>query len=135
MTSANAHDLRDSRAAWTRLTIAVLIGTIGSIGMWSFVVALPAVQAGFGVTRAEASLPYTLTMVGFAFGGVLMGRLADRFGVVVPLLIGAASLGAGYLDGRGRPARSPCMRWRRLSWASARRRASPRSWPISPTGS
>ena len=97
MTSANAHDLRDSRAAWTRLATAVLIGTIGSIGMWSFVVALPAVQAGFGVTRAEASLPYTLTMVGFAFGGVLMGRLSDRFGVIVPLLIGAASLGAGYL--------------------------------------
>ena len=94
-----AIDLRDSRAAWTRLAIAVLIGTIGSIGMWSFVVALPAVQAGFGVTRAEASMPYTLTMVGFAFGGVLMGRLADRFGVVVPLLIGAVCLGAGYVSG------------------------------------
>ncbi|MFN3891607.1 MAG: MFS transporter [Beijerinckiaceae bacterium] len=91
-----ATDLRDSSSAWRRLGIAVLIGTIGSIGMWSFVVALPAVQAGFGVARAEASLPYTLTMVGFAFGGVLNGRLADRFGILVPLLIGAAALTAGY---------------------------------------
>ena len=56
--------------------------------MWSVVVVLPAVQAEFGVARGEAALPYTLTMVGFAFGGVLLGRLADRFGVLVPLLIG-----------------------------------------------
>ncbi len=92
-----ANAIHDSAAAWRRLGVAVLIGTIGSIGMWSFVVALPTVQASFGATRAEASLPYTMTMVGFAFGGVLMGRLADRFGVVVPLLIGAAALTTGYL--------------------------------------
>ncbi len=91
-----AADLRDSSAAWRRLGVAVLIGTIGSIGMWSFVVALPAVQSGFGVTRAEASLPYTLTMIGFAFGGVLNGRLADRYGILVPLFIGAAALTAGF---------------------------------------
>ncbi|MDB5572163.1 MAG: major facilitator superfamily protein [Hyphomicrobiales bacterium] len=97
--SAPLQDPRDARPAWTRLAVAVLIGTIGSIGMWSFVVALPAVQAGFGATRAEASLPYTLTMVGFAFGGVFMGRLADRFGILPPLLIGAACLGAGYVAG------------------------------------
>ncbi|MDB5651994.1 MAG: transporter [Hyphomicrobiales bacterium] len=98
MTSAPLSlDIRDSRAAWTRLAIAVVIGTIGSVGMWSFVVALPAVQAGFGVSRGAASLPYTLTMVGFAFGGVLMGRLADRFGILVPLLLGATCLGAGYI--------------------------------------
>lgn len=90
-------DIRDSATAWRRLAIAVVIGSIGSIGMWSFVVALPAVQAGFGVTRAEASLPYTLTMLGFGFGGVLMGRLADRFGIVTPLLLGASLLGVGYI--------------------------------------
>lgn len=96
---APALDPRESRQAWTRLCIAVVIGTIGSIGMWSFVVALPAVQASFGLSRAEASLPYTLTMAGFAFGAVLMGRLADRFGIFVPLLIGAACLGGGYCAG------------------------------------
>ena len=86
----------DSRAAWTRLGIAIVIGTIGSIGMWSFVVALPEIQAAFDVQRGQATLPYTLTMVGFAFGGVLMGRLADRFGVFMPLLAGALALGVGY---------------------------------------
>ena len=47
--------------------------------------------------RADASLPYTLTMIGFGFGGILMGRLADRFGVMVPVLIGGVGLGAGFI--------------------------------------
>jgi MFS family permease len=91
-----AHDI-DSAYAWTRLWLALALGTIGSVGMWSFVVALPAVQADFAIARGEASLPFTLTMIGFGAGGIVMGRLADRFGVVRPLLIGAAALVAGYL--------------------------------------
>jgi MFS family permease len=86
----------DSSASWWRLGLAVLLSTIGGVGMWSVVVVLPVVEAEFGVARAGASLPYSLTMIGFAFGGVLMGRLADRFGVTVPLAIGAVALGIGY---------------------------------------
>jgi MFS family permease len=74
-----------------------VLGTIGGVGMWSFVVALPAVQSDFGVVRGEASLPFTLMMMGFAVGGVLMGRLADRFGVVMPVICGVAGLGLGYV--------------------------------------
>ena len=33
----------------------------------------------FGIDRGEATLPYTATMIGFAVGGVLMGRFSDRF--------------------------------------------------------
>jgi MFS family permease len=87
----------ESAYAWLRLAAAMALSTIGGVGMWSVVVALPAVQAEFGVARGGASLPYTLTMVGFAFGGVLMGRLADRFGVIVPVLLGTLSLGLGYV--------------------------------------
>src|SRR5690349_13021272 len=65
--------------------------------MWSFVVALPVVQTDFGVPRGEASLAFTLTMAGFGLGGILMGRLADRFGVIVPVVAGAVLLGVGYL--------------------------------------
>ena len=86
----------ESPYAWLRLAAALALGTIGSIGMWSFVVALPAVQAGFGVARADASLPFTLTMIGFGLGGVVMGRFADRYGIVWPVVIGALALGAGY---------------------------------------
>jgi MFS family permease len=87
----------DGPYAWLRLALAVTLGTLGSVGMWSVVVALPAVQAEFGSGRGEASLPYTLTMIGFAFGAVLMGRLADRFGILFPVCVAALLLGAGYV--------------------------------------
>jgi MFS family permease len=87
----------DSRAAWIRLWISLAMGTIGGAGMWTFMVVLPALQADFGVGRAEASLPFTLTMIGFGGGGILMGRLADRFGVIVPIVVGAICLGLGYV--------------------------------------
>ena len=90
-------DQPDSAYAWLRLSIAVLIGLIGGVGMWSVPVALPAVQADFGVDRAAASLPYTLTMVGFAVSGVGLGRLVDRFGISIPLAVGAAGIGIGYI--------------------------------------
>jgi MFS family permease len=94
--SSPASDI-DSSYAWMRLGVALAVSTVGGVGMWSFVVALPAVQADFGIARGEASLPFTLTMAGFGLGGILMGRLADRFGVLVPVLAGAILLGVGYI--------------------------------------
>ncbi|MGH6611590.1 MAG: MFS transporter, partial [Burkholderiaceae bacterium] len=89
-------DLIDSRVAWRRLIAALALSTIGGVGMWSVVVALPAVQAEFGVTRAAASFPYTLTMLGFGIGGIFMGRLSDRYGVRVPLIGATFALALGY---------------------------------------
>lgn len=77
--------------------MSVVLGTIGSIGMWSVVVILPAVQAEFDVDRADASLPYTLTMIGFALGNVLGGRLADRLGITPPVIVAALVLGSGFI--------------------------------------
>ncbi len=87
----------DSAQAWRRLAATMLISTIGGVGMWSVVVSLPAVQAEFAVPRAEATLPFTLAMVGFALGGVIMGRLLDLGGILVPLAVGAVALSVGYL--------------------------------------
>ena len=94
--AADASRLVDSRYAWWRLAATLALMTLGSSAMYVVAVVLPPVQAEFGVGRSGASLPYTLLMVGFGLGGVLMGRLADRFGVMVPVLIGAGGLGLGY---------------------------------------
>jgi MFS family permease len=87
----------ESAYAWTRLCVALVLSAIGGVGMWSVIVALPAVQAEFAVARSAASLPYTMTMICFGFGGIVMGRLSDRLGVMLPLVGGAISLGIGYV--------------------------------------
>ncbi len=97
MTLSSEHSGVESRYAWLRLSIAVLISTIGGVGLWSVVVTLPTIQAEFGVDRADASLPYTATMVAIMVGGIPMGRLADRFGVMLPALVGGSALGLGYV--------------------------------------
>ena len=86
----------DSRYAAFRLGVAVLIMTLGASVMYVVPVVLPAVQAEFGVSRADAALAYSMLMIGFGIGGLLMGRLSDRFGVSVPLVIGALGIGAGF---------------------------------------
>jgi MFS family permease len=85
----------DSRHAWFRLWVSLALATIGGCGMYIVVVVLPAVQAEFGVARGGASLPYMATLAGFGLGGILMGRLTDRFGVALPVAIGATSLALG----------------------------------------
>ena len=94
--AATSQDI-ESPYAWMRLGVSLLLMTIGGSGMYAVTVVLPRIQAEFAVDRGNASLPYTLTMVGFGFGGILMGRLSDRFGVIVPVLLGAVGLGAGFV--------------------------------------
>ena len=90
-------DQFDSGYAWWRLGLSLALSTIGGIGLWSVVVVLPTIEAEFGIDRGGASLPYLSTMVGFGIGGILMGRLADRFGVRLPVIAGAIMLGVGYM--------------------------------------
>src|SRR4030081_930618 len=87
----------DSRRAWTRLAVAVLIGSLGSVGMWSVVVALPAVQTEFAASRGTASLAFTLVMLGFGSGGVLTRKITDRYGIVTAIGLGIGILALGYL--------------------------------------
>jgi MFS family permease len=87
----------ESTYAWLRLVASTGLSTVGGVGMWSFVVALPAVQADFGLGRGEASLPFTAVMMGFGLGAMAIGRLVDRFGVFFPLVGAAVALGVGYI--------------------------------------
>ena len=94
--AASLHQVDSSYAAM-RLFITLILMIVGASGMYVVAVVLPAVQADFGVERGMASLPYTLTMIGVGIGGVWMGRLADKSGITVPLVLGGACLGGGFI--------------------------------------
>ena len=89
--------LIDSSFAARRLFITLLLMTLGGSSMYVVSVVLPEVQKEFGVSRADASLPYTLMMLGFGAGGLAMGKLADKCGVHVALLIGSLGVGSGFV--------------------------------------
>ena len=87
----------DSAYSWWRLLFSLIAATIGGVGLWSSVVVLPAIGAEFQIDRGDASIPYAATMIGFAVGGLIMGRVVDRFGVALPVAIGGVALCAGYV--------------------------------------
>lgn len=91
-----ATDILDGRYSWTRLAVSLGVAMVGNVGMWAVVVIMPALQAEFAVDRASASLPYVMTMLGFAAGNVAMGRLVDRVGITITLLFATALLCAGF---------------------------------------
>jgi MFS family permease len=89
--------LIDSRtAAWRLLTTLGLV-VLGNSSMYVVSVVLPAVQAEFGIGRADASLPYTLMMICLGLGGLWTGKMADRHGLTPVLLLGAAAVCAGFV--------------------------------------
>lgn len=93
MTDAEIHD---SRYSWFRLIVTLAIATVANVGMWAVIVVMPAVEAEFGASRAEASMPYTLTMLGFAAGNFVIGRLVDRLGVTLALIVAAGVSATGF---------------------------------------
>ena len=78
-----------------RLITSLVLVTMGGAAMYGIIVVLKPVSIEFGVGRGVASLPYFMFMIVGGIGGVVMGRLADRFGVLVPALIGCVGLPAG----------------------------------------
>ncbi|AWB32414.1 MFS transporter [Orrella marina] len=90
-------DLIDSRYAFWRLMVALGAMIMGGSCMFVVAVVLPSVQAEFGVSRSDASLPYTLLMIGFGVGGIYMGKLVDRWGVRSSLLVGSVGMLTGFV--------------------------------------
>ena len=86
----------DSLYSWTRLLIALLLATVGNIGMWVVVIVLPDIQQEFKIDRGTASIPFALTMVGFAIGNWVMGHLVDRYGIIKTIILAATVNTAGY---------------------------------------
>ncbi len=80
-----------------RLFASLLLMAVAGSAMYAAILVLEPAAAEFDTGRGAGSMPYTLFMIGFALGGVMMGRLADSFGIIVPALLASLCLPAGLL--------------------------------------
>jgi MFS family permease len=87
----------DSGQAWVRLAVVLLIASIGAVGMWAVVVVMPTVQTEFSASRGAVSLATTMIFMGFGLGGVVTGRITDRFGIVTAMALSIAFLGVSFV--------------------------------------
>jgi MFS family permease len=80
-----------------RLVVALSIASVGAVGMWSVVVVMPTVQAEFATTRGAISLSTTMIFLGFGLGGVIMGKITDRLGIVAAMALSIAIIAGAYV--------------------------------------
>lgn len=89
-------DILDSASSWQRLLVALLIGLVANAGMWAVVVIMPAVEAEFALMRADTSLPYMLSMLGYGLGNFIIGRWVDRVGIATALTGASFGIAASF---------------------------------------
>lgn len=98
-----SHPVLDSRYSWYRLALTLTVALVANVGMWMVIAVLPDIEAEFGATRAWASMPYTLTMIGFALGNFLVGTMVDRYGVTRSLQAAAVLTALAFSIGAMAP--------------------------------
>lgn len=74
-----------------RLFLIVFLGVMSAMAPLStdmYLPALPVMSQEFDISASLTQLTLTMTMLGMAFGQMLMGPVSDRYGRRIPLLIG-----------------------------------------------
>ncbi|HXD45352.1 MAG TPA: MFS transporter [Pseudolabrys sp.] len=85
----------ESRASWTVATVVLLIMLMAYGSAWITAVALRDIAAEAGGARSVPALASSLSWLGAGFGGILMGRIADRIGTRWTVLFGSLMIGVG----------------------------------------
>jgi MFS family permease len=87
----------ETRTSWVVATVALLVMAVAFGGPWITVVALKAIAAEVNGERAVPALAGALVWIGSGFGGILMGRVAERIGVRWTVIGGAMMIALGLV--------------------------------------
>ena len=90
-------DIHDSPYSWFRLGVTLIIAIFANTGMWAVITIMPALETDFDTVRSVTSLPFTLNMIGFALGNLIIGRIIDRIGVTLSVIAAAMASSTAYL--------------------------------------
>ena len=103
MTESQA-GLIDSLTAWKASLVALFCLSLAFGAPLVATVSLKSIAADMGGARSVPALGGSLAWLGSAIGGLLMGRLADRFGIRSTVIGGALSIFVGlYISTLGEP--------------------------------
>ncbi len=87
----------ETRSSWVVATVALAIMAIAFGAPWITVVALKDIAAEVNGERSVPALASALVWFGSGFGGILMGRIAERVGVRWTVITGSAMIAAGLV--------------------------------------
>jgi MFS family permease len=87
----------ETRTSWVVASVSLLVMGVAFGAPWITVVALKDIAAEADGARSVPSLAASLVWVGTGFGGLLMGRAAERFGVRFTVIFGSAMIAAGLV--------------------------------------
>jgi len=94
----------ETRTSWVVASLSVALLALSFGAMWITAVGLKAIAADLGGLRSAPSLAASLAWLGTSVGGVLMGRLADWYGIRWTVIVGAVSICIGlFLSTLGEP--------------------------------
>ena len=91
----------ETRASWVVAGISLALLGLSFGGPWITVVGLKAIAEEMGGARSVPALASSLAWFGAAVGGILMGRIADRFGIRWTVIFGSVMICIGLLISTG----------------------------------
>ena len=87
----------ETRSSWVVATVSLVMLATSFGALWIVAVGLKAIAADFGGARSEPALASSLAWFGSSLGGLMMGPLAERYGIRTTVIFGAVSVCIGLL--------------------------------------
>jgi MFS family permease len=87
----------ESRKSWTICLAAFAITAVSFAAPAITVVGLRSIAEELGGERSVPALAYSLAWLGASFGGIPMGRAAERFGIRSTVIFGSAMIAVGLV--------------------------------------
>jgi MFS family permease len=87
----------ETRTSWTIAGVSLVLLGLSFGGPWITAVGLKTIAADTGGARSVPSLAVSLVFFGTAVGGLLMGRLANSYGVRLTVIFGSVMIAVGLI--------------------------------------
>ena len=94
----------ETRTSWVVASVSLILLGLSFGGPWITAVGLKEIASDTGGARQVPSLAVSLAMFGGAVGGLLMGRLANSYGIRWTVITGAVMIAIGlFISSLGAP--------------------------------